>query len=226
MAFGDGGIDDGEDAEVIWHEYAHALLEGSAPGIANNEGNALHEGWADYWAVSYTRGLMNDNTVPAHDWQKVFSWDGNETWPGRRLGSQATYPSGFGCAGGSSFCNIYADGLIWATSLMEIYDALGKQLTDQLNLISHGYLNSYPTFPDAANALLQADRDHHQGAHQAQLLQLLSARGYIEITCIPGVELAHEPISFRHKHARPIASGAGCNRMQHHSGTGDGPLRD
>jgi len=181
LSFGDGGVDDGEDAEVIIHEYGHALLYHSAPSLSGWETKALHEGWSDYWAVSYTRGLMDDGSVPPHDWQKVFSWDGNETWAGRRLGSTATYPDGFECVQGGS-CDIYADGLIWATSMMEIYDAIGKDLTDQLNLLSHSYLAGAATFVDAAQAIVQADKDRYQGAHVGEILPLLIDRGYIECT--------------------------------------------
>ncbi len=183
VMFGDGGIDDAEDAEVIIHEYGHALLEASSAGLSSTgEGGALHEGWSDYWAVSYTRGLMDVGAVPAHDWQHVFTWDGNETWSGRRLGSTATYPGGFGCVNNSSACNIYADGLIWATSMMEIYDAVGKRITDRLNLASHGYLNPPVTFVDAAEAIVQADKDYHQGDNVIAISRLLINRGYITDT--------------------------------------------
>ncbi len=180
LRFGDGGVDDGEDAEVIVHEYAHALLYDLAPTISFfGEGAALHEGWADYWAVSYTRGLMEDGTVPSGDWRHVFTWDGNETWSGRRLGSTRTYPDGFSCVDAQGFCDIYDDGLIWATTLMEIYDELGKRRTDQLNLIGYAYLGGGTTFVDAAEALVQADLDRFGGADQNTLLSILGERGFL-----------------------------------------------
>jgi len=37
IVFGDGGVDDAEDATVIWHEYMHALLEDAAPGLLGND---------------------------------------------------------------------------------------------------------------------------------------------------------------------------------------------
>ena len=204
LLFGDGGIDDAEDAGVILHEYGHALLEASRSGIfgANTEGKALHEGWSDYWATSYTRGLMEQGVVPAGDWKQVFSWDGNETWNGRRLGSNARYPDGFECVG-AAFCNFYSDGLIWATSLMEIYDAIGKEDTDRLNLISHAYLNPPVTFADVAQAIYQADQDYHDGAHATSLKRIMSTRGYFE--CAPGtLELEHEPEDFVYDPSNPL----------------------
>ena len=196
LVFGDGGIDDAEDAEVIIHEYAHALLDDSAPGLvgASVEARALHEGWADYWAVSYTRAMMQSGEVPQRNWRKVFDWDGNETWNGRTLNWRGKYPDDYQCDAPAQHCNIYQDGVIWATTMMEVYDLVGREVSDRLNLLSHGYLSTSVRFPDAAQALVQADRDHYQGAHLGQLGALLADRGLID--CVPGFasELRHEPL--------------------------------
>jgi zinc metalloprotease ZmpB len=86
-----GGVDDAEDADVILHEYGHALLEASAPGLLLNggEGRAIHEGWSDYWAASYRRYLHQEGYVPGGDWRRLFVWDSGWTcdcttyWSGR-----------------------------------------------------------------------------------------------------------------------------------------------
>ena len=195
MAFGDGGIDDAEDADVIWHEYGHALLQGSAPGLLDNgEGSALHEGWADYWAVSYSRGLIDAGKVPDRDWRKVFTWDGNEFWNGRTLDHTGRYPENTRCDDGPCGGAIYTDGLLWATTLMEIYEDLGRDVTDRLNLASHGYLGPPVTFVDAAEALVQADLDLYGGAHLTVLIDRLGARGYLDPSAF-GPVLTHEPLA-------------------------------
>lgn len=92
IVFGDGGVDDAEDATVIWHEYMHALLEDAAPGLlGDNEGRALHEGWADYWAASYVRGLVEAGLMRRADWDFVFRWDSGDgtIWEGRHIASSA-----------------------------------------------------------------------------------------------------------------------------------------
>jgi len=195
LAFGDGGIDDAEDADVILHEYGHALLQGSAPGLLDGaEGSALHEGWADYWAASYSRGLIETGKVPDRDWRKVFTWDGNEFWPGRVLNRQGHYPDDSGCADGScSNSEFYTDGLLWATTLMEIYDGVGREVIDRLNLASHGYLSPPTSFADAGEALIQADLDLYGGQHLGVLVARLGERGYVDATGY-GPVLAHEPI--------------------------------
>ncbi|MEM9667172.1 MAG: M4 family metallopeptidase, partial [Bacteroidota bacterium] len=184
IIFGTGGVDDAEDAHVIWHEYAHALLEGSAPNLLITlEGRAFHEGWADYWAASYARSLVEDGVVPPYDWRDIFRWDSGDGlfWSGRRLDRAGTYPDDTRCD--DSPCgDVYPDGLIWATTLMEVYDDLGRTVTDRLALASHGYLAAPVTFRDAAEALIQADRDLYGGAHTGVLLARLGARGYVQPT--------------------------------------------
>ena len=204
IALGTGGIDDAEDASVIWHEYAHALLEYSAPGLlSTTEGQALHEGWADYWAASYARGLVENGDVPAGDWRHLFSWDGNNgCWQGRTLEHDGHYPDDVdipaepGC-GQMGF--IYQLGVLWATTLMEVYDDLGRDVTDRLNLYSHAYLSAPVAMQDAAEALLQADQDLYDGAHQDVLIARLGARGFIDPD-VYGPD--SEPPEIRH---RPLA---------------------
>ena len=193
IMFGDGGIDDAEDADVIWHEYGHALLHDVAPsGLNGNEGRALHEGWGDFWAASYSRGLIDDGTVPDRDWKKVFTWDGNETWNGRFLNVTGTYPEVTGCDGGG-VCNIYFDGQFWATSVMELWEDLGHDVLDRLILASHAHLEGFVTFPSSAEALLQADYDLYDGAHASTILEILGERGLLD----PSAEsptLTHDPL--------------------------------
>ena len=189
IELGAGGVDDAEDAGVIWHEYAHALLEASAPGLVDApEGQALHEGWADYWASSYMRSLADAGKTSRVDWQNVFRWDSGDgqLWPGRRVGVAGTYPDDFHCEDVGDInhdgCNIYADGLIWASTLMEIQDDLGREVSDKLNLQSHYYLSAPATFRDAAEALIQADVDLYGGQYGTVLLSILGDRGFVDAT--------------------------------------------
>ena len=183
IAFGAGGVDDAEDAFVIWHEYGHALLQESAPGLLDGtEGRALHEGWADYWAASYARSLAEQGLVPRNDWQNFFKWDSGdgEIWAGRRLAFQGVYPTATLCDDRPFACDIYADGMLWAVAQMSVYDVLGRTITDRLNLASHAYLMHPVTFRDAAEAVIQADIDLYGGEHVSLLFELFDQRGLIE----------------------------------------------
>ncbi|MCB0756503.1 MAG: hypothetical protein KDB98_12965, partial [Flavobacteriales bacterium] len=58
LQFGEGGVDDAEDADVIIHEYGHAIMHSAAPGTNNGtQRRALDEAVGDYFASSYSRFL-------------------------------------------------------------------------------------------------------------------------------------------------------------------------
>ncbi len=195
LLFGTGGVDDAEDAAVILHEYGHALLEGSSPGLrATAEGRALHEGWSDYWAASYARSLAESGATKRSDWQEVFRWDSGDgqIWPGRRLDHPGHYPDDLRCDDSAS-CDIWDEGRLWATSLMEIYSDLGRDVTDRLSLASHAYLSVPVTMADAAEALLQADADLYGGTHTSVLLSRLGTRGFIDASAL-GPIVEHDPL--------------------------------
>ena len=85
LAFGHGGVDDNEDADVILHEYGHAITYSIVPTWgAGGDTGAIGEGFGDYWGASYSYVQANGSTFnPA--W--AFSWDGHsaDTWTGRFL---------------------------------------------------------------------------------------------------------------------------------------------
>ena len=84
LAFGHGGVDDDEDADVILHEYGHAITYDTTPSFSGGDSGAIGEGFGDYWGASYSWTCTNGSTFnPA--W--AFSWDGHsaDTWSGRFL---------------------------------------------------------------------------------------------------------------------------------------------
>ncbi|MEM1094538.1 MAG: T9SS type A sorting domain-containing protein [Bacteroidota bacterium] len=197
ISFGFGGVDDAEDAFVILHEYAHALAENSAPGLlVSFEGRSWHEGWADYWGGSYVRGLMESGAVPVGDWLQGFRWDmglredgTGALWSGRRFARQEAYPEVLSCCGGS----IHRIGLIWPTTMMQIWPDVGQHVLDRLNLYSHVYLMPGMTYRDAGEALVQADLDLYNGAHLGALLRHLGPRGLADASGY-GPVITHNPL--------------------------------
>lgn len=182
LIFGTGGVDDAEDLSVIWHEYAHALLDAAAPGLlSTGEGQAFHEGWADYWASSYQRFLVENSVSARDDWRKLFAWDSGDgsIWSGRTVSSSGIYPRDV-CTTGGGACNIYTDGLVWASTMMEVFDQLGREKTDRLSLLSHRYLAFPLKFSDAAQAVIQADIDYYNGANLSVLIDVFARRGLVD----------------------------------------------
>ena len=62
IRLGKGGVDDAEDAEVILHEYGHAIQDSQVTNFGSSPaGGAIGEGFGDYWAVTVS-GVVTHNT--------------------------------------------------------------------------------------------------------------------------------------------------------------------
>lgn len=196
IVFGTGGVDDAEDPSVVIHEYGHVLLNAAVPGLLSFlEGRALHEGFSDYWQASYFRHLVETGQTARTDWRWVFLWDSGEgsVWSGRYLDHSGVYPQDVCVTSGAGSCSIHDDGRMWATTLMQVWDELGRNVTDRLVLSSHYYLESSSTFADAARAVVQADLDYFDGAHVDVLIPIFAARGLIDAGAY-GPLVEHDPL--------------------------------
>jgi hypothetical protein len=150
LNFGEGGVDDAEDADVVLHEMGHGIHDWMTGGHASSF-TGLGEGSGDYWAVSYSRSLNQwTSSDAANNW--VFSWDGhNDFWAGRVTNYNRTYPQT-----GATNTAIHTYGQIWATSLMKIYDVIGRTKTDKAFLEGLALTNSSSNQKTAAVAVRQA----------------------------------------------------------------------
>ena len=150
LTFGEGGVDDAEDADVVLHEMGHGIHDWLTGGHASST-TGLGEGTGDYWAVSYSRSLNQwTATDAAYNW--VFSWDGhNEWWAGRVTNYTRTYPQT-----GATNTQIHTYGQIWATALMKIFDVIGRTKMDKAFLEGLALTNSSSNQKTAAVAVRQA----------------------------------------------------------------------
>jgi len=170
LAFGEGCVDDAEDADVIWHELGHGLHDWLTNGSTSS---FIGEGNGDYWAQSYSRSL-NQWTLGDPDIQYMFSWDGhNVCWDGRTTDYPAIYPSGL--VGGSG----HTDGQIWATALMQIWDEIGRVKTDKAFLEGLRLTNSSTNQQNAAIAVRQAAINMNYPCADIQVItEKFTNRGY------------------------------------------------
>jgi hypothetical protein len=153
IAFGEGGVDDAEDADVIIHELGHGLHDWAAGCISQS--NGLSEGIGDYAAVEYSRTLGQWTPAdPEYDW--VFSWDGhNPFWSGRVTDWNDTHTWPDGTGGGC----LHTCGQYWSSSMIDIYEQLGRDATARAHWTGVMSLGCSATHVDAANAVLQAAVD-------------------------------------------------------------------
>jgi hypothetical protein len=168
LSFGEGGVDDAEDADVLVHEYGHAIMHSAAPNTnTGTERRAMDEAIGDYFASSYSRNSSSFR------WQDVFTWDGhNEYWAGRTTVSADHYPEDLQQ-------NIYTDADIWSATLMQIWGDIGRNATDAIMLQAAYSFSSGMTMPQAAIAFLQADTLLFDGAHFGPIHQRMYDRGLL-----------------------------------------------
>lgn len=180
LKFGEGGVDDAEDMDVIIHEYGHAITHSAAPNTnTGTERKALDEAIGDYFASSYSRFLSPNR------WSDVFTWDGhNEYWPGRSSVSTDHYPEDLNN-------NLYTDADIWSATLMQIWGDIGREATDAIMLQTCYSLAQGMTMPQAAVLFLQADTLLFGGAHSDLIRQRMFDRGLIPWNV--GLEEADRP---------------------------------
>lgn len=172
VAFGEGGVDDAEDADVVLHELGHGLHDWLTGGNLSQV-NGLSEGCGDYWASSYSRNLNQWTPAdPAYFW--MFSWDGhNPFWAGRITNYTALYPGGLTGA-------IHTDGQIWATSLLRIYETLGRAKVDAAFLEGLAMTGSNTNQQNAAIAVRQAAIDMGYSCADVNVFTVeFTATGYV-----------------------------------------------
>jgi hypothetical protein len=126
IRYGKGGVDDAEDAEVILHEYGHAI-HFSQDFSFDGEGGAISEGFGDYWAADVTNIF-----APTADPACVADWDSVSYTPGpvhclRRVDTNLHYS-------GDLSGEVHHDGQIWSRALWDIRTALGHVKADTIIL--------------------------------------------------------------------------------------------
>jgi subtilisin-like proprotein convertase family protein len=159
LSFGHGGVDDAEDADVILHEYGHALHYGIISNWGGGDTGALGEGFGDYWAGSYSLSTENGRDFNPN-W--VFTWDGhNSFWAGRRMDiDSATYDPDIDYQAHATVNGINGDEL-WSTPLFQSLQeliALGetRESVDRIVLESFFGLGSGIKMHELASSTIAA----------------------------------------------------------------------
>ena len=163
LAFGHGCVNDSEDADVILHEYGHAIQYNINSSWTGGDTGAMGEGFGDYWAGSYSYVTPNGATYHP-EW--VFSWDGHSScWGGRMLNrtdakynSSKTYGAHQSVTEGSA---TFQSDELWSAPLFQSLTSLmaaGKPRAnvDKIILQAHFGLGSSVKMPTMATAIVNA----------------------------------------------------------------------
>lgn len=153
LRFGKGGVDDAEDAEVILHEYGHAIQDSQMTPFggfgSSAEAGAIGEGFGDYWAVT-----VSDVIAPTPDEPCVADWDSVSYTTAvphclRRVDTKLHYPEDLNG-------RVHDDGQIWSRALWDIRQALGHVKADTIILEAQFDFATDTTMPAAAQATVTA----------------------------------------------------------------------
>lgn len=169
LQFGEGGVDDAEDADVVVHEYSHAISFSASP-LTNNgrERRAIDEGFGDYLATSYSKSIDEFSV------DSMFTWDGhNPFWPGRVANTILQYNA-------ADSTGIYENGGIWCSALLEIEGKLGREKTNKLAIQTMYGEAANTKCPFAAQLLLQADTLLFGGVDYCKIVHSLILRNLLD----------------------------------------------
>jgi hypothetical protein len=174
LTFGKGGVDDAEDAEVILHEYGHAIQDSQQTphGFGfTTESGSIGEGFADYWAVT-----VSDVVSPTPDEPCVADWDSvsyTSTEPHclRRVDTDLRYPEDLNG-------KVHHDGQIWSRALWDIRGALGNTKADTIILDAQFNIPS-PTMPQLAQRTVDTAQSLYGAAVAKKVKDAFVARGIL-----------------------------------------------
>lgn len=173
ITYGTGGVDDAEDADVIWHEYGHSILDNQVPGYgASLEADSIGEGFGDYLA-----GTLGAQLSGGFQDACLAEWDATSytsTIPPclRRLDGTKHYPEAI-------VGEVHDDGEIWSATLWQIRGAIGATKADTAILQHHFLLTADTSFDQAANALVTAAINlGYRSAEVNAIRSILQNRGF------------------------------------------------
>lgn len=198
LSFGEGGVDDAEDADILLHEYGHAIQENSSPGAFTgspaSQARAMGEGFGDYWAFSGNYAAGQNSTF---DQFCIGEWDAR---CGNAPSSRCGYASSANClrrVDGTKTMDDYVltdrggaehiNGEIWSSALREIFMTLigrhgvgeGRRIADRLILESQFGIPTSSNFRLGGMRMLEVDRVLNGGSHGSELCAALTLRRII-----------------------------------------------
>lgn len=179
-------MDSSYDAGVIIHEYTHGVttrMSGTdaSIGLRSTQGGGMGEGWSDFFAMSFLAGdVALDSSFPTGSYITQRK-RGVRNFPyTTRLDLN---PMTLGDIG--SFTEVHATGTVWCSMLWDMRQAFierygfsaGREAAEQLVVNGLRLLPLAPTFADARDAILLADRMTNNGVNQGLIWRSFARRG-------------------------------------------------
>ncbi len=187
--------------DVLYHEYTHILaweVGWKSDRDSPEQTKALGEGYADYFASSYTNdprfaewvvtcpdrqhcdGPANDSEFRRLDLdQSEWNFQFGEPSPTLKYGFCLRFHEGDGkCkASFNNFTSRYTWGMIWGAALWDLREVLGADVVDRLALEGMRRHTRDTDFSGALAHLLDADFVLWEGIHSDTIRDIFAARG-------------------------------------------------
>jgi hypothetical protein len=166
-----------DDADAIFHELGHAIVDGQAPSLVRGtrDDAAVHEGYADYLACSFAdephvaEALWHEVAARGASGETLERSGSDPRHPGRPCDAARRWPE-------DADTDPHVTGMIVSAALWDLRQAArrsmgrddGRRSADRLALVALRYLASRGNQPrDVLEALLQADRRLRLDLHDA-----------------------------------------------------------
>ena len=176
LRFGKGGVDDAEDAEVILHEYGHAIQDSQMTPFgfgSSTEAGSIGEGFGDYFAVT-----VSNLIAPTADAPCVADWDSTSYTPStphclRRIDQNLHYPADLNG-------EVHHDGMLWSRALWDIRTALGNVKADTIILQAQFSFAPDTSMPAAAQATVNTAEALYGHTIAKAVTQAFADRGILK----------------------------------------------
>ena len=178
MRFGKGGVDDAEDAEVILHEYGHAVQDAQVPGFGSSlEAGSIGEAFGDYLSVTVSESVRTAQRWPQRAAVTcVADWDSTSYSSAphclRTLAEGKHYPE-------DVRGEVHADGEIWSQALWQIRTALGARVADRVIVNAQFGFAPDTSFRAAAEQTVSTARSMAGNAAANAVRDAFAARGLL-----------------------------------------------
>lgn len=178
------GYDLALDADVLFHEFTHAVIDKAAPtfaGLYDNETHAeqggMNEGFADYFSCSY----LNDPNLAEYI-GPVFGGSVLRTLTNRYHFPEDVQMTQSISGGGTyqDFPEVHRIGEIWGPACWDLRRAIGTEKADHLIFDSLSLLGSTSRVQSALGNILTADQARYGGDNANIIRSVFNHRGITE----------------------------------------------
>lgn len=172
-----------EDAEVILHEYGHAVFHSQGADAAD-----LNEGFADFLSASFLSRRSNGTW----DWC-MEEWFGQYNRPGYAGGNPPCYrilKNDMTAPSREEYDRAYHYHYVcqvWSGALWDIREKIGRENAERLALEANFLMASAAYFDDGFEALLVADALLNGGAHAQTIVEEAADRNVTGLVVTPEV---------------------------------------